>query len=209
MKRDITHGRLKVINRLVDRHKFTLNAGSGNSKIGDIAIDIDASCFPDVNADVRRLPFRSNVFEQVVFTDVIEHLPKRDAKKALREIHRVLIRSGVLILTTPHARLLFTLLDPYWHTKGHRHCKKREIKRLLESSGFEIINFFTAGGTWMCIKTLLYFLMRDLPGRHSSGISPCVSHQYPFVRSHTRLMDIEYSRIGDKGYTIFIKAMRL
>lgn len=54
----------------------------------------------DVYCDLnRRLPFRSDSFDAVLSSDVIEHLA--DGLEAVGEIHRVLRPGGVLLLNTP------------------------------------------------------------------------------------------------------------
>ncbi len=59
--------------------------------------------FPDalvVQGDGTMLPFKDEVFDWVVCSEVIEHVPDRDSM--LREFWRVLKPDGVLILTTPN-----------------------------------------------------------------------------------------------------------
>jgi len=46
------------------------------------------------------IPFRSNIFECVVLGEVIEHVPNTDF--LLREISRVLIKGGILVISTPN-----------------------------------------------------------------------------------------------------------
>lgn len=54
---------------------------------------------PVVNADIRRLPFRSNAFDVVASLDVIEHFEKDDALGVIAELERV--AAGVVALMTP------------------------------------------------------------------------------------------------------------
>jgi predicted SAM-dependent methyltransferase len=131
-------GRLKIIEKLGSKRKFSLSIGSKETRFGSINLDIDSST-PDVIADARKLPFKSQIFELVFFTDVIEHLPKDDEIIALKEIFRVLRKGGEFVLSVPNNnRFLFTFLDPAFWIRGHRHYTYREIKELLEESGFEI-----------------------------------------------------------------------
>jgi len=50
--------------------------------------------------DVEDLKFSDESFDTVVFTETIEHLV--DPRKALREIHRVLRKDGLLLCTTTY-----------------------------------------------------------------------------------------------------------
>lgn len=184
----------------MSKGKFSLSVGSGETKFADINIDINPSVNPDVVADVKSLPFRSNVFQQVLFTDTIEHLPKSDESKALREIHRVLCNRGELILTTPHNIALYTFLDPARYVMIHRHYKKEYIKELLERYGFRIKTIFTAGGLWACMSNLWYCIiiypLKKILDRPLSYIPSFMRHRE----------DKEYNLTREIGYTIFVKA---
>jgi ubiquinone/menaquinone biosynthesis C-methylase UbiE len=56
-----------------------------------------------IRADARDLPFKSNSFETVCAIEVIEHLPHQSFHRHfLEEIYRVLVPSGVLVISTPN-----------------------------------------------------------------------------------------------------------
>ena len=78
-------GRLRIIQRLMSKGKFSLSVGSKETRFYNINLDVDPSVNPDIVADARFLPFRDRCFQQVLFTDVIEHLPKGSDLKALQE----------------------------------------------------------------------------------------------------------------------------
>jgi len=46
------------------------------------------------------LPFPNNTFDRVVMSDVIEHLYQSELESALREVHRVLVPGGMLLVHT-------------------------------------------------------------------------------------------------------------
>ena len=52
-----------------------------------------------VIADVRFLPFRRRVFNIVLACEILEHLPKDDAEKVLREVE--MVAKGMIIVSTP------------------------------------------------------------------------------------------------------------
>ncbi len=92
------------------------------------------------------LPFRRNIFDSVVFVEVIEHVPKNTELQVLKEISRVLKVNGHLILSTPTNNIFSILLDPAYFTMGHRHYSFRQLERLLNSSGFQILKtYYTSG----------------------------------------------------------------
>lgn len=75
-------------------------------------IDHDASCKPDLVADVHNLPFSDNEFQTILCREVLEHCI--DPAKAVHEMMRVLKPGGTLLLTT---RFLFPLHEAphdYW-----------------------------------------------------------------------------------------------
>lgn len=55
-------------------------------------------------ADATLLPFKSNEFDFVIISDVIEHLPKY--KDCLLETHRILKESGRLFITYPNPNIV-------------------------------------------------------------------------------------------------------
>ena len=100
------------------------------------------------------LPFKSDLFEQVYFCDVIEHLPTAGVGKVLDEIHRVLRPEGVLVVSTPNLNRLsnlfrflrgFSMNPPletglYGRTFGHiREFAPKELTRILADYGFAVI----------------------------------------------------------------------
>lgn len=53
-------------------------------------------------ADITRLPFESGSFDVVLALDVIEHLNFADQELAIREIERILVSGGQLLVTVPN-----------------------------------------------------------------------------------------------------------
>lgn len=196
-------GRLRVIKELSSKNKFSLSVGSKNTRFASINLDVDPRFSPDIVADAAHLPFRPGVFEQIFFTDVIEHLSKKKERRALREINRTLCEKGELILTTPNDKLLFTVLDPALYVRRHRHYKRTEIVELLEAEGFKVIEFFTAGWLWQCINELIYCFVTYPLKRALNRSFPHV----PYLLQ--KLEDKEYIFKRDNGYTIFIKALKV
>jgi len=195
-------GRLKVIQGLMSKGKFSLSVGCKETRFAEINIDIDPFVSPDIVADVRSLPFRDDVFQQVLFTDVIEHLPKGDEPKALQEIHRVLCSGGELILTTSYDSIFYTFLDPARYVMTHRHYKKERIKDLLESQGFRIEVMFTAGGLWACLSNLWYCFI-------SYPLKKILNYRLLYAPSFMQVKeDQEYNTIRQNGYTVFVRAKK-
>ncbi len=67
----------------------------------DIFAAVPSDGWSYVAADVTRgLPFATGSFDCVIAGEIIEHLPDPDS--ALREIHRVLVPGGSLVISTPN-----------------------------------------------------------------------------------------------------------
>jgi ubiquinone/menaquinone biosynthesis C-methylase UbiE len=89
-------------------------------------------------ADVTRLPFPDAVFDLVICSEVLEHIP--DDKKAAREIVRVLKPGKPLAVSVPSywpERLCWFLSTDYANAnQGHlRIYRKRDLIDLLERAG--------------------------------------------------------------------------
>ena len=61
-------------------------------------MDINPANNPDICSDIHNIKSKSNYFDTVIATEVLEHV--RDPKKAVNELYRVLKPKGVCILST-------------------------------------------------------------------------------------------------------------
>jgi ubiquinone/menaquinone biosynthesis C-methylase UbiE len=116
--------RRELIRRLLQancsRDARLLEVGVGADVYGDVLraagripvrIDIEAEYLLNarsasqqqsiVQADVLNLPFASGVFDGVLCSEVLEHLPPSRSEDALRELARVLSPRGRLVFSTP------------------------------------------------------------------------------------------------------------
>jgi SAM-dependent methyltransferase len=127
--------------------------------------------------------------------DVIEHVPFNTESVVFKEVHRVLRKKGKFLLSTPHNNLFTNILDPAWYL-GHRHYKKEQIKRLLEQSGFRVLDIEVRGGLWFSIYLIwLYFYKWIL------------KNPYPRSQFLEKKDDLQFSREGI--HTIFCVAEKL
>lgn len=110
---------------------------------------IDAVC-----ADVCSTPFKSNYFDKVICSEVIEHVI--NPKELIRELNRILKKGGIAALTVPfNQKIEKTLLDvpkedlehmdyeeikkKYHVTQDHLHSFSKEgFVKLLKEGGFTI-----------------------------------------------------------------------
>lgn len=106
--------------------------------------------------DVLRLPYRDAVFDKVLLSEVLEHLP--DDRQGLAEIHRALRPGGMLALTVPQKDYPF-LYDPinrvaeglfHWPIRTGpfagiwaNHCRlyrPEEVVARVREAGFEVLD---------------------------------------------------------------------
>jgi 2-polyprenyl-3-methyl-5-hydroxy-6-metoxy-1,4-benzoquinol methylase len=132
-----------------------LDAGCGEGVLveeyaGRLAIEgIDANY---ASAHVRRgsvtaLPYAAGHFDRALCLDVLEHLDYESQRLALRELHRVLVASGELIVSVPNlahlqSRVHFLLAGRLIRTASdQKHPGDRpsaEYVRLFEAAGFTV-----------------------------------------------------------------------
>ena len=109
-----------------------------------------------INASVEEIPFKNKLFDCVLFLDVIEHL--REPIKAIQEIKKVLMKNGLLFLTTPskysvYENKEFVSIRRFLQGLKRRALGKRfllgfephcslfslaELKKILQKEGFKI-----------------------------------------------------------------------
>lgn len=159
-------------------------------------VDLDKNAMPDIVATAFHLPFSSELFDTIIFTDVLQYLPAEREHLAFSELKRCLKRTGRLVLSVPNEIAVFTLLDPDRWLLGNRGYTVGEVTGILSSNGWRIEHLSVSGGIWEAIGLLIYYsfeyplgriLHRDIPGPLKLG----------------QMADTQYSRPNQTGYTIF------
>jgi SAM-dependent methyltransferase len=116
---------------------------------------------------VSDLPFRTESFDAVVFTEVIEHLPRGEEVNALREISRVLRPDGSVGLSTPALNGLAPV-DPAWYF-GHRHYSVKQLDSLAASAGLRLTSIGYFGGLWQGLDINLLYIYKHILRRPYPG----------------------------------------
>lgn len=100
-----------------------------------------------VVGDAHKLPFANSSFDLVTIVETLEHL--ENPQKVLKETHRVLKKSGFLIIGQDTDSLLFKLIWWLWTkwkgsvwTNSHISCMRpKQLFALVKKTGFEIQDF--------------------------------------------------------------------
>lgn len=82
----------------------------------------------------EKMPFKKNQFDVLLMLDVLEHI---DDKKSLDESFRVLKKTGLIIITVPAYKWLWSKWDEILHHK--RRYNHSELESVLSKSGFKMI----------------------------------------------------------------------
>ena len=129
------------------------------------------------------LPFPTASFDQVVFTEVLEHIVRRDPVEILRDLLRVLRPGGQLILSTPNVcniSNLFALMcgeNVFWPRekfygtldRHNREWTPSEVLRALEEAGFvvEALYGFNCHSNWrLHAAQVAYDALDELGSEH-------------------------------------------
>jgi len=121
---DFSKEMIKYSEKYCDKHKFKVNL-----KI----------------ADAKKLPFKDNTFDYVLFIASL-HCIKKDREEALLEMKRVMKKNGLALITVWNKlqkEFLFKPNDIYvrWgkHERYYHIFKPWELSKLLKKTGFKII----------------------------------------------------------------------
>lgn len=141
---------IRVLMPLLHKHAHgrILDAGAGSLAYTHllteraseyISLDIaDSRARPTVVGTVLSLPFVDASFDTVFCSQVLEHVP--EPKVALKEIERILVPGGVLILTAPHLAYLHN--EPHDYFRFTRHG----LAHLCNEVGLQVEEIRPAGG---------------------------------------------------------------
>lgn len=98
--------------------------------------DLNCTCLDLSCMDVRELPFNNNIFDCVICSEVLEHIP--DDKKAISELVRIVKPGKLLVISVPRfvpEKICWMLSDEYFNANmGHvRIYKKKPLIKLMTS----------------------------------------------------------------------------
>lgn len=189
-----------------------------------------------VKGDANKLPFKNEIFDKVLISEVIEHVD--DEKRVLSEIFRVLKPKGIMVLTTCNIdyplfwdpinwllqRFLGThIKSGFWAGIWNQHIrlyKMDHLKKILINGGFSVDEIKSL--TYWCIPFnhhLVNFMARlfysgKLPRNISKSVNKFGVSKQPFVVKIVFWIVHKVDYLNDlfpqkEGVSIFVKAVKL
>lgn len=160
-------------------------------------------------SDITRLPFQDGVFDVVICSEVLEHIP--DHRQAASEIVRVLKPGKSLVVSVPRylpERICWALSYDYHHEKGGhiRIFRKKELIGLLEEAGTTCV-----GTAWAHSLHSPYWWLKCLVG-HKNDDSPLVKLYHRFLVWDimkkpllTRILDRVLNPVISKSIVVYLR----
>jgi len=133
----------------------TLNIGCSYQYLENaVNIDINPEVNPDKVVDLeKKLPFKDNEFDEIIGTEVIEHI--KNTHGLMKELRRILKPNGEIILTVPfHAwfkNVITALVPKYWdfhyNPNGDhvRFFSEQSFRYIFRHNGFKVTKFLYSG----------------------------------------------------------------
>lgn len=115
-----------------------------------IYANLSVAKLPNIQADAAALPFREGLFDAVICSELLEHVP--DPVDVVTEIHRVTKRKGMVLICVPFLNRIHG--DP----EDYGRYTDRYWRRVLERAGFTEISIEKQGFFW----SVLVDMIRDV-----------------------------------------------
>ena len=148
--------------------------GGRNEKYNknSIILDIDPNLNPDILASGYNLPFKDNVFDTIISTEVLEHL--ENPQIFVNEIYRVLKHNGAFFLTTRFIYEIHGEIDYFRFTK-------LSLRTLFNKFG--IVDIEEQGSIF---SVLFYFILSIFPSPLQIIFYQLLSIFYPTIEKIDR-----------------------
>lgn len=121
-------------------------------------------------ASVSGLPFYNETFDIIILADVLYHRLVLDDELAIREIHRLLKKNGILILNVPAHDTLRRFHDEAVYTR-HRYSLQ-EVSNKTEKSGFTILKITYRNSLLLPIISFLSLIKIRKYTKKTSDVRP-------------------------------------
>ena len=112
-----------------------------------IYVNFSVTKQPDVQADAALLPFVDGSFDAAICSELLEHVP--DPVAVLRQVHRVLHKGGVLLISVPFLHRIHG--DPSDYGRYTDHYWQENLVKI----GFSSITIERQGLFWSVLMDML------------------------------------------------------
>jgi SAM-dependent methyltransferase len=147
-----------------------------------------------IEGDINKLELKKNYYDVVVILEVLEHLD--NDTETIRLIHSILKKNGEIILSVPNKSILH-LINPVMYIEHKRHYSNKDIKKKLETAGFEIVHFNVVE-TWTLLLNLYIHLFNKFILRRESKFN-----------KFKKIANATYRQKNKRGIDLVIKAKKI
>lgn len=133
-----------------------------------VPMEYNRAVRPELLGDVQHLPFASESFDNLLCTEVLEHVP--EPGHGLDELYRVLRPGGRALVTVPMSwNLHYQPHDYYRYTRYG-------LSYMARRSGFEVERIERLGGFWALFGSRLVDTGTQILGRPLKPLPPKLRH---------------------------------
>lgn len=163
-------------------------------------------------ADITTLPFPDHIFDIVICSEVLEHIPNEEA--AISEIIRILKPGGTLVISVPRywcEKICWRLSHAYCHTRGGhiRIYKKNQLIKVITRRKLFFLNHHYAHS----LHTPFWWI-KCLTGLNKKNTLVSLYHRFliwdimkkPFI---TRFMDRLLNPIMGKSVVLYFEKRKI
>lgn len=124
-----------------------------------------------VQGDITSMPFHDGAFDLVISVDVLAHLPPGEEQRAAKELARVLVRGGLLVVRTSALDLLRSRHSEFAFER--QRFTRRRLMELLADAGIGMLRCTYANSLLLPVALAKFRLWEPLLRRPAtSGVEP-------------------------------------
>jgi len=166
----------------------TFNIGSGPRRLSSDITNIDIYPFKnvDITADASTIPVADNSISRIISDNVLEHIS--DPRSAVKEMHRILLKDGVVYISTPFVYPFHASPNDY------QRWTKQGLLELLKD--FEVLEIgVRGGGPFSTLTVTLCYLGATIFSFGSEKLYWILVNLFIFVFFPIKLLDLIFSHL--------------
>lgn len=126
---------------------------------------------------INAIPYPTEAFDVVTTLDVLEHV--EDDQSAIFELHRVLIKEGILVITVPAFKFLWS---PHDEVNLHkRRYTSQELREKVESTGLKILKLSYFNSILFPAVLFMRVFRKAFPAKSEEGRSDFAIFNQGFI----------------------------